>query len=152
MILLAMERGGAHSDELLRGDAVAALSAQDRNLVTALVLGVLRWQMVLDARTRPLLKRPDAKLDDEVLIALRLGAFQLLFMDRIPAHAAIGESVELAKAAGHRFASGHGQRGAAQAGARSIACRDGNRSAPAMDARSLDILLWQRHRLRPLRT
>ncbi len=106
MILLAMERGGAHSDELLRGDAVAALSAQDRNLVTALVLGVLRWQLLLDARTRPLLKRPNAKLDDEVLIGLRLGAFQLLFMDRIPAHAAIGESVELVKAAGHRFASG----------------------------------------------
>ncbi|MGA9424864.1 MAG: transcription antitermination factor NusB, partial [Terracidiphilus sp.] len=85
---------------------VAALSAQDRNLVTALVLGVLRWQMVLDARVRPLLKRPGARLDPEVLIALRLGAFQLLHMDRIPAHAAIGESVELAKAAGHRFASG----------------------------------------------
>ncbi len=105
-ILLAAERGRAHSDELLRGDAVAALSAQDRNLVTALVLGVLRWQMVLDARVRPLLKRPGARLDPEVLIALRLGAFQLLHMDRIPAHAAIGESVELAKAAGHRFASG----------------------------------------------
>ncbi len=40
------------------------------------------------------------------MIALRLGAFQLLHMDRIPAHAAIDESVELAKQAGHRFASG----------------------------------------------
>ena len=49
---------------------------------------------------------PDAKLDPEVLIALRLGAFQLLHLDRIPAHAAIDESVELAKQAGHRFASG----------------------------------------------
>ncbi len=105
-ILMAMERGGAHSDELLRGDAVTALSGQDRNLVTALVLGALRWQMVLDARVCPLLMRPNAKLDDEVLIGLRLGAFQMLFMDRIPVHAAIGESVELVKAAGHRFASG----------------------------------------------
>lgn len=105
-ILLAVERGQAHSDDLLRGDAVAALSAQDRNLATALVFGVLRWQIALDARIRPLLKRPNAKLDPEVRIALRLGAFQLLFMDRIPAHAAIGESVELANAAGHRFASG----------------------------------------------
>ena len=41
-----------------------------------------------------------------MLIALRLGAFQLLHLDRIPAHAAIDESVELAKQAGHRFASG----------------------------------------------
>ena len=42
----------------------------------------------------------------EVLIALRLGAFQLRFLDRIPAHAAIDESVELAKQSGHRFAAG----------------------------------------------
>lgn len=105
-ILLAVERGRGHSDELLRGDAVTALSAQDRNLATALVLGVLRWQVLLDERIRPRLKRPAAKLDPDVRIALRIGAFQLLHMDRIPAHAAIGESVELAKAAGHRFASG----------------------------------------------
>ncbi len=83
-----------------------ALSQPDRNLTTALVLGVLRWQIDLDQRIRPLLRHPNAKLDAEVLIALRLGAFQLLHMDRIPAHAAIGESVEIAKTAGHRFASG----------------------------------------------
>ena len=70
------------------------------------MLGVLRWQIELDRGFRPLLKRPNAKLDAEILIALRLGAFQLLFLDRIPAHAAIGESVELAKQAGQRFASG----------------------------------------------
>jgi 16S rRNA (cytosine967-C5)-methyltransferase len=52
------------------------------------------------------LKKPEAKLDLEVLIALRLGAFQLLYLDRIPAHAAIDESVELAKQSGHRFAAG----------------------------------------------
>lgn len=105
-ILLAVERGQAHSDDLLRGKAVNALSAADRNLTTALVLGVLRWQISLDGAFRPLLKRPSAKLDAEVLIPLRLGAFQLRFLDRIPAHAAIGESVELAKLAGQRFASG----------------------------------------------
>jgi 16S rRNA (cytosine967-C5)-methyltransferase len=105
-ILLQVELGRGHSDDLLRGNAVSALSEPDRNLATALVLGVLRWQIVLDQRIRPLLKRPDAKLDVEDLIALRMGAFQLLYMDRIPAHAAIGESVELVKKAGHRFASG----------------------------------------------
>jgi 16S rRNA (cytosine967-C5)-methyltransferase len=105
-ILLAVERGKGHSDDLLRGQAVSRLSPADRNLVTALVLGVLRWQIALDAAVRPLLKKPNAKLDAEVLIALRLGAFQLLHMDRIPARAAIDESVELAKQAGHRFASG----------------------------------------------
>ena len=70
------------------------------------MLGVLRWQIELDQRIRPLLKHPNAKLDTEVLIALRMGAFQLLHMDRIPARAAIDESVELTKEAGHRFASG----------------------------------------------
>jgi 16S rRNA (cytosine967-C5)-methyltransferase len=105
-LLLKVERGHAHSDELLRGRAVSALSVADRNLATALVLGVLRWQIRLDHQLQRLLKRPNAKLDPEVLIALRLGAFQLLHLDRIPARAAIDESVELAKQAGHRFASG----------------------------------------------
>ena len=105
-VLLAVERGHSHSDDLLRGKAANVLSAPDRNLATALVLGVLRWQILLDHRLQSLLKRPNAKLEAEIRIALRLGAFQILHMDRIPARAAIDESVELAKQAGHRFASG----------------------------------------------
>jgi 16S rRNA (cytosine967-C5)-methyltransferase len=105
-VLISVERGQSHADDLLRGKAVNALSAPDRNLATALVLGVLRWQIRLDYQLQALLKRPNAKLDSEILIALRLGAFQLLHLDRIPARAAIDESVELAKQAGHRFASG----------------------------------------------
>ncbi|MGA7857483.1 MAG: 16S rRNA (cytosine(967)-C(5))-methyltransferase RsmB [Terracidiphilus sp.] len=105
-ILMAVERGQAHSDDLLRGKAVNALSPADRNLATALVLGVLRWQIQIDHQLQVLLKRPHAKLDAEVRIALRMGAFQLLHLDRIPARAAIDESVELTKQAGHRFASG----------------------------------------------
>jgi 16S rRNA (cytosine967-C5)-methyltransferase len=105
-ILMAVERGQSHSDDLLRGKAVNALSAPDRNLATALVLGVLRWQIQLDHQIRALLARPNAKLDTEVLIALRLGAFQLLHMDRIPARAVLSEGVEMVKQAGHHFASG----------------------------------------------
>ena len=105
-ILMAVERGQSHSDDLLRGKAVNALSAPDRNLATALVLGVLRWQIQLDQQVRVLLAHPNAKLDTEVLIALRLGAFQLLHLDRIPARAVLSESVELVKQAGHHFASG----------------------------------------------
>jgi 16S rRNA (cytosine967-C5)-methyltransferase len=103
---MAVECGHSHSDDLLRGPAVHSLSPADRNLATALTLGVLRWQIRLDRQLHALLKRPNAKLDPEVLIALRLGAFQLLHLDRIPAHAAIDQSVALAKQAGHRFASG----------------------------------------------
>jgi 16S rRNA (cytosine967-C5)-methyltransferase len=104
-ILIAVERGQSHSDDLLRGKAVNDLSAPDRNLATALVLGVLRWQIRLNHQLQALLKHPDAKLEPEVLIALQLGAFQILHLDRIPARAANDESVELAKQAGHRFAS-----------------------------------------------
>jgi 16S rRNA (cytosine967-C5)-methyltransferase len=105
-ILLKIATTEAHSDELLRSPKVDALSTQDRALTTTLVLGALRWQLKLDARIRPLLARPEAKLSPAVETALRLGAFQLLYLDRIPAHAAIGESVELAKQAGETFAAG----------------------------------------------
>src|ERR1039458_6806282 len=67
-ILLAVERGHSHSDDLLRGKAVDALSAQDRNLATALVLGVLRWQTRLDHQLQSLLKHPNGRLEPEVQI------------------------------------------------------------------------------------
>jgi len=105
-ILLAVERGKAHADDLLREPAVDALSPADRHLATTLVLGVLRWQIRLDRQLKTLINKPGAKLDHEVSIALRMGAFQLQFLDRVPAHAAIDESVELTKQSGHRFASG----------------------------------------------
>ncbi len=82
-ILKSVERGHAHSDDLLR-NKTANLSTADRHLATALVLGVLRWQLVLDEPIRPLLARPNAKLDPEVRIALRLGAFQLRFSIAFP--------------------------------------------------------------------
>ena len=94
-----------HSDDLLQGPKVEALSPQDRNLCTALVMGVLRWQMVLDAEIASLLTHR-SRMDEPVRIALRLGVFQLVLLDRIPVHAAISDSVELTKRAGHRFASG----------------------------------------------
>jgi len=103
---MAVDRSSAHSDGLLRTKAIGALAPADRNLATALVLGTLRWQIRLDHELAPLLKRPNARLDAAVRVALRMGAFQLRFLDRVPAHAAIDESVELAKASGHRFAAG----------------------------------------------
>jgi len=105
-VLLGMERSSnTHCDDLLRAPAMESLSQADRNLTTALVMGVLRWQLALDAILARYLQRK-SPLDVEVAIALRLGAWQLLGMDRIPAHAALAESVELTKVAGHSFASG----------------------------------------------
>jgi 16S rRNA (cytosine967-C5)-methyltransferase len=105
-ILKMVGEGKGHSDELLHSARVDALSPEDRNLTTALVMGVLRWQIALDARVRGLLQRPEQRLAEPVAIALRMGAFQLLHLERIPAHAALSESVELCRSAGEPHAAG----------------------------------------------
>jgi 16S rRNA (cytosine967-C5)-methyltransferase len=105
-ILKLAGEGKGHSDELLHSARVDALSPEDRNLTTALVMGVLRWQIALDARVRGLLQRPEQRLAEPVAVALRMGAFQLLHLERIPAHAALSESVELCRAAGEPHATG----------------------------------------------
>jgi 16S rRNA (cytosine967-C5)-methyltransferase len=103
---MQVETSSAHSDDLLHGAALQKLSQPDRNLATALVMGVLRWQIALDAELAKLLDRPDQPLPEEIRIALRMGAFQLRHMDRIPPHAALSESVELVRTAGHPKAAG----------------------------------------------
>jgi 16S rRNA (cytosine967-C5)-methyltransferase len=105
-ILERVAHTDAHSDDLLHSSRLTELSQADRNLTTTLVLGVLRWQIALDALIQPLLSRPDIELASPVATAIRLGAFQLRYLDRIPAHAALSESVELVRAAGHGHAAG----------------------------------------------
>jgi 16S rRNA (cytosine967-C5)-methyltransferase len=105
-LLLQIATTDAHSDDLLRSPDVDALSAQDRGLTTTLVLGTLRWQLALDARIRELLARPEAKLSAEAATALRMGAYQLLYLDRVPAHAVIHDAVELVKHGEERGAAG----------------------------------------------
>ncbi len=105
-ILQRVQTTAAHSDDLLHTPAVHLLSPEDRNLTHTLVMGVLRWQLYLDAVLRPMLQRPDAEGHPAALLALRMGLFQLLFLDRIPAHAALNESVELARANGAAHAAG----------------------------------------------
>ncbi len=98
-ILLRVEREGSYASELLHSAALAKLPSRDHGLVTELVMGVLRWQSLLDRRLAAVSSQKLAKLDDEVLAALRLGAYQLQFLTRVPARAAIFESVELVKSA-----------------------------------------------------
>ncbi len=105
-ILTLVEARKGHSDDLLRGSRTEEISEADQHLATALVMGVLRWQIALDAVVRRYLERPDQRLGDGVLMSLRMGAFQLLHMDRIPAHAALSESVELCRASGNPHATG----------------------------------------------
>ena len=68
-------------------------------------MGVLRWRSLLDAQIARHSSQLLAKLDLEILTALRLGVYQLGWLDRIPARAAINESVELVKRARKRSAA-----------------------------------------------
>jgi 16S rRNA (cytosine967-C5)-methyltransferase len=90
---------GAWADRALHGEARRlALDPRERALATQLAYGTVQRRATLDALIADLSGRPVDQLDPAVLAALRLGSFQLAFLDRIPAHAAVGESVELAKA------------------------------------------------------
>ena len=98
-VLLRIEQQEAYSSELLHSSQYAKLSSADHGLATELVMGVLRWRSLLDAEIGRFSDKRLEKLDVEVLTALRLAAYQLLFLDRIPGRAAVHESVELVKRA-----------------------------------------------------
>jgi len=98
--------GGAHSTDLLER-RLDGLDPRDAHLATGIVLGSLRRQAQIDWLIEQKTGRPLRKLDPGVLVALRMGAYQLRFLTRIPAHAAIDESVELVKRAGLRSAAGY---------------------------------------------
>lgn len=95
-------------------DLPAALSAtrdrlrasRDQALVTELATGTLRWLGAIDHLIAHYARRPAARLDPPVRDTLRLGTYQLVYLDRIPAHAAINDAVEIAKGTGARSAAG----------------------------------------------
>ena len=74
------------------------LKPLDRAMISEMVMGVLRWRGRLDAHLEQALKFRDKKVDPRLLQLLRLGVYQVLFMDRVPESAAVNESVRLAKA------------------------------------------------------
>jgi 16S rRNA (cytosine967-C5)-methyltransferase len=104
-ILLRVEREHSYAAELLHSAPLAKLSDRDHGLTTELAMGVLRWQSVLDQRLAAATSQKLERLDGEVLAALRLAVYQLQFLSRVPARAAIFESVELVKAARKRSAA-----------------------------------------------
>jgi 16S rRNA (cytosine967-C5)-methyltransferase len=104
-ILLRVEREDSYASELLHSASFAKLSDRDHGLTTELVMGVLRWQSLLDERLAAASSQKIERLDGEVLAALRLAVYQLQFLSRVPARAAIFESVELVKAARKRSAA-----------------------------------------------
>ena len=105
-ILLRVVQQNAYSSELLHSELLENLSAADRGLCTEIVLGVLRWQSALDAALGEASDKNLRSLDIEVLTALRIAAYQIRFLDRVPARAAVNESVELVRSARKRSAVG----------------------------------------------
>lgn len=103
-VLLRVEQEDSYASELLHSTRCAELTTADHGLATELVMGALRWRSSLDSIIGSASSQRLEKLDPEVLTALRLGVYQLGWLDRIPARAAIHESVELVKRARKRSA------------------------------------------------
>jgi 16S rRNA (cytosine967-C5)-methyltransferase len=104
-ILLRVERESSYASELLHARTYERLTAVDHSLTTELVMGVLRWRSLLDSQISQSSAQPLARLDPEVLTALRIAVYQLGWLSRVPARAAISESVELVKRARKRSAA-----------------------------------------------
>jgi len=96
--LLAIERHNVFADEAFNEITLKSqLSQEDRALAFELVYGVLRHRGNLDWRLNALTKKPLSGLPTVIVMILRLGAYQLLHLDRVPKSAAVNESVKLAK-------------------------------------------------------
>lgn len=96
-VLARVDGSEAFADIALDNAAAKArLKPIDRALASEIVFGTLRWRLLIDHYLAQALDRPIEKLERRVLAALRSGAYQILFLDKIPASAAVNETVGLA--------------------------------------------------------
>ncbi len=105
--LLKTEKDGAFSNLAL--DAALSksdLDTRDKSFVSNLFYGVIERQLTIDYNLSKYLTKPLKKLKPEVLTIMRSGAYQILFMDKVPDSAAVNESIKLSKKNGAGFASG----------------------------------------------
>lgn len=105
-VLLRVERENAYSNLALDAELKRSANGAPAAFVTALVYGVLERQITLDFVLQQYLLKPLRKLRPEVRVVLRMGVLQLYFMDKVPASAAVNESVKLVKKNGCAYASG----------------------------------------------
>lgn len=100
-ILLKVDTQKAYADILLdRAIKTTILEVRDRALLTEIVYGTLRWRGKIDARLSRHMRRPLAEADPFIRNLLRLTLYQLSFLDKVPAYAAVNEAVDLAKLRG----------------------------------------------------
>jgi 16S rRNA (cytosine967-C5)-methyltransferase len=106
-ILLDIEASRATLDQRMdRFHRESRLDRRDEAFVTALVYGVLRWRARLDVIIDRLSRTPMRRIDRRTANILRLGLYQILYMDRVPDSAAVNTSVDLAKRSGKKWLSG----------------------------------------------
>jgi 16S rRNA (cytosine967-C5)-methyltransferase len=103
--VLTQVRAGRPLDVALEG-ALRKLEGEDRRLAHEMAAGVLRRQQALDARLAALVTRDWTKVPPRLQDLLRLGAYQLVALDRVPPHAAVDTSVSLAREEGGPRAGG----------------------------------------------
>jgi 16S rRNA (cytosine967-C5)-methyltransferase len=96
-ILTRVEKDNAYANLLLRDFLSELEDARDRRLISTLVNGVLKNKLLLDYALRRHLRKPMSALPFELRAILRIGAFQILFLTKIPPAAAINEAVNLCK-------------------------------------------------------
>ena len=98
-ILQEMERSSSFADLAFDRAFIESpdMRPLDRAMISEMVLGTLRWRGRLDTHLQHALKSRGKKIEPRLLHLLRLGAYQILFMDRVPESAAVNESVRLAK-------------------------------------------------------
>ncbi|MGB9498404.1 MAG: 16S rRNA (cytosine(967)-C(5))-methyltransferase RsmB [Dissulfuribacterales bacterium] len=101
IVLTKLSKGHSHHLDRIITDDIdhqdLRMTRRDRNLINALIYGVLRWRQNLDWIIRHYSKIKLEKIRPDVLNILRLGLFQIFFSDRIPDSAAVNTSVEMAK-------------------------------------------------------
>jgi len=104
--LRVISSGDADLGDALRDARDPLEDIRDRALTTELVIGTLRWRGAIDYQLQRLSDKPLHRLDEGVLDALRLGAFQLLYLHRVPASAVVNDTVGIVKKSGYRSAAG----------------------------------------------
>jgi 16S rRNA (cytosine967-C5)-methyltransferase len=107
-VLRRVEEGGAFASRALDAaiEGAGAIDPRDAALATELVYGTLRRAPILDAALARHSRRPLEELDPAARLALRMGAYQILYL-RVPPHAAVGDTVEVVKGLDHGRASGY---------------------------------------------
>jgi 16S rRNA (cytosine967-C5)-methyltransferase len=105
-VLRAVNSGRADLPTALARARAPLEDERDRALAGEIAAGTLRWQGAFDVVIAAFARRATSKLDPEVLDVLRMSAFQLLHLDRIPASAAVNDAVNLVSKSGKKSASG----------------------------------------------